>query len=201
METLEILKSNTSDDGSITADKLAEVAKAINSAIGKEFVEKKRYNEKLSEIDKLKEDKQKAEDDATSAGKWKTKYDALKEDFEVYKKDVTAKETKAARENAYKALLKEAGVSEKRIAAVLKVSDIDSLEMEDGKFKDADKLVAGIKEEWADFIATTETHGSKTATPPKNNGGSALTKADILNIKDTTERQKAIAENHELFGR
>ena len=72
--------------------------------------------------------------------------------------------------------------------------------MEDGKFKDSDKIVAGIKEEWADFITTTETHGTKTAKPPKNNGGGTLTKEDILKIEDTTERQKAIAENHELFG-
>lgn len=201
MDILEILKKHVDESGNISAAKFSDVVNAINSAVGKEFVEKKRYNDKLTEIDALKGEKQNAEDKATSAEKWKTKYDALKDDFEAYKKDITAKESKAARSNAYKELLKQAGVSEKRLDAVLKVSDIDSLEMgEDGKFKDSDKILEGIKNEWADFITTTETKGAETSTPPSNNGGGKMTKADIMKIKDTSERQKAIAENHELFG-
>lgn len=201
MDILEILKKHVDEGGNISATKFTDVANAINNAVGKEFVEKKRYNDKLTEIDALKGEKQNAEDKATSAEKWKTKYDALKEDFEAFKKDITAKETKATRTNAYKELLKQAGVSEKRLDAILKVSDIDSLEMgDDGKFKDADKILENIKTEWADFITTTETHGASTATPPSNNGGGKMTKAEIMKIKDTSERQKAIAENHELFG-
>lgn len=200
MDILDVLKSNSNEDGNISADKFADVVKAINTAVGKEFVDKKRYNEKLTEIDNLKGEKQNAEDKVTSAEKWKTKYDALKEDFETYKNDIAAKETKAIREDAYTELLKKAGISEKRLKSVLRVSDIDNLEMVDGKFKDEDAIVKGIKEEWADFITTTETHGASTSTPPANNGGGTLTKDEILAIKDTSERQKAIAENHELFG-
>lgn len=201
MDILEILKKHVDESGNISAARFSDVVNAINSAVGKEFVEKKRYNDKLTEIDALKGEKQNAEDKATSAEKWKTKYDALKDDFEAYKKDITAKESKAARSNAYKELLKQAGISEKRLDAVLRVSDIDSLEMgEDGKFKDSDKILEGIKNEWADFITTTETKGAETSTPPTNNGGGKMTKAEIMKIKDTSERQKAIAENHELFG-
>jgi hypothetical protein len=200
MDILSILKSNVDESGNISSEKFSEVATAINNAVGKEFVDKKRYNEKLTEIDALKGEKQTAEDKATGAEKWKTKYDALKDDFEAYKKDVSAKESKAIRESAYKKLLKEAGVSEKRIDAVLKVSDVDSLEMkEDGSFKDSDKILDSIKEEWADFITTTETRGVKTATPPKSTNVK-MTKEEIMKIEDDGERQKAIAENHELFG-
>jgi hypothetical protein len=200
MDILSILKSNVDESGNISSEKFSEVANAINNAVGKEFVDKKRYNEKLTEIDTLKGEKQNAEDKATGAEKWKTKYDALKDDFEAYKKDVSAKESKATRESAYKKLLKEAGVSEKRIDAVLKVSDVDSLEMEDdGSFKDSDKILDSIKEEWSDFITTTETRGAKTATPPKSTNVK-MTKEEIMKIEDDGERQKAIAENHDLFG-
>ena len=200
MDITKILKSHVDESGNISAEKLAEVAKDINTAVGNEFVAKKRYDEKLAEIDGLKEEKQNAEDKVTSAEKWKTKYDALKQDFDDYKNDISAKETKASREKAYTELLKSAGVSEKRIATILKVTDVNSLEMgDDGKFKDADKLTENIKNEWADFITTTETQGAQTPTPPTNNGGK-MTKADIMKIKDTSERQKAIAQNHELFG-
>lgn len=200
MDILSVLKSNVDESGNISASKFDDVVKAINSAVGKEFVEKKRYNDKLTEIDALKAEKNDAEDKVTNAEKWKTKYDALKEEFTSYKNDVSAKETKATRSNAYKELLKQAGVSEKRLDSVLKVSDIDSLEMgEDGKFKDADKLIENIKTEWADFITTTETRGAKTATPPKTTSVK-MTKEEIMKIEDDGERQKAIAENHELFG-
>jgi hypothetical protein len=200
MDILSILKSNVDESGNISSEKFSEVANAINNAVGKEFVDKKRYNEKLTEIDALKGEKQNAEDKATGAEKWKTKYDALKDDFEAYKKDVSAKESKATKENAYKKLLKAAGVSEKRIDAVLKVSDVDSLEMkDDGSFKDSDKILDSIKEEWSDFITTTETRGAKTATPPKSTNVK-MTKEEIMKIEDDGERQKAIAENHELFG-
>lgn len=200
MDVLEILKSFVNEDGNISSDKLANVAKSINGVVGKEFVEKKRYNEKITEIDNLKGEKQNAEDKATSAEKWKTKYDALKDEFDTFKNDVSAKEAKANRQNAYKELLKKAGVSEKRINSVLRVADIDNLEMENGKFKDAEKLVDGIKEEWADFIESTHTEGADVSNPPKKTGGTSMTKDEIMNIKDAGDRQAAIAENHQLFG-
>ena len=201
MDIQSILRSNVDESGNISAAKFADVEKAINNAVGKEFVEKKRYNDKLTEIDALKAEKHDAEDKATSAEKWKTKYDAMKDEFEAYKKDISAKESKATKDNAYKELLKQAGISEKRLDSVLRVTDVSSLEMgEDGKFKDSDKILENIKNEWADFITTTETHGASTSTPPANTGGGKMSKADIMKIKDTSERQKAIAENHELFG-
>ena len=83
----------------------------------------------------------------------------------------------------------------------MKVSDVDAIEFDDdGKIKGADDLTKSIKSEWADFITTTETKGAETPTPPSNNGGGKMSKADIMKIKDTSERQKAIIENHELFG-
>lgn len=132
---------------------------------------------------------------------YKVKYDALKEEFETYKADNEKKAAKAIKEDAYKALLKDVGVIEKYIPKVLKVSEIDDIELDDdGKIKDADKLKESIKKEWDDFIPKfMGTQGAKTSTPPANVGGKK-TKDEILAIKDTAERQKAIAENIELFG-
>ena len=62
---------------------------------------------------------------------WKDKHDALKKEFEGMKNEQAKKETHAAKEKAYRALLKETGVSEKRIDAVLKVSDVDGVELDD----------------------------------------------------------------------
>ena len=198
-----IIKKYTSEDGSIPSDAVAKLAQAVSSSVGREFVEKERYSKKLEEIEALKTEKQTAEDSATTAEKWKTKYQALKDDFEAYKGEQTKKETRNAKEKAYRELLRQAGVSEKRLDAVLRVSDVDSVEIDEkGAIKGADKITESIKSEWADFIQTTTIQGAQTAAPPVNSGGSAMTKADIYKKDDhgryvmsAAERQKALMEN------
>lgn len=146
----------------------------------------------------LEENKQ----DPTPAVKDTQEYKDLKKEFEDYKVEQAKKDTRTAKETAYRALLKEAGVSEKRIEAVLRVSDVDGVEL-DGKggIKGADKLSEAIKTEWADFIPTTHTEGAQTATPPVNNGSKpTMTKEQIMDIKDIDERYKAMAEHSDLFG-
>lgn len=134
-------------------------------------------------------------------------YKALKADFDKYKAEVTEKETKAAKEAAYRAILKDANLSEKGIEKAVKYADWDKIELEaDGKIKGASDHIKAVKEEWAEYVTTTTTTGAKTSTPPANIGGAKLTKAQIY-AKDehgryklsASERQKALAENPELL--
>ena len=158
--------------------------------------------EALPEVQKQLE-KAQADLEAGKKDSWKVKYEAIKEEFEGYKTEQTKKESRAAKEKAYRALLQEAGVSEKRLDSVLKVSDVDSVELDDkGSIKGADKLTESIKSEWADFITTTETRGANTSNPPVNNSHGTMTKADIYKKDDhgryvlsASERQKALMEN------
>ena len=46
---------------------------------------------------------------------------------------------------------------------------------------------------------TISEKGAKVDNPPKT-GKATKTKEEIMAIKDTAERQAAIAENHEAFG-
>ncbi|NCE63729.1 hypothetical protein D1159_03830 [Pseudoflavonifractor sp. 524-17] len=145
----------------------------------------------------LEENKQ----DPPPAVKDTQEYKDLKKEFEDFKAEQAKKDTRTAKETAYRAILKEAGVSEKRIEAVLRVSDVDGVELDDkGQIKGADKLSESIKTEWADFIPTTHTEGAPTATPPANTGGHTMTKEQIMDIKDIDERYKAMAEHSDLFG-
>lgn len=114
------------------------------------------------ELDELK---------AAGDGGYKQKYEDEKKAFEDFKAAQTAKETRQAKETAYREFLKTVGVSEKRIPAIMKVTDLDSIEMDGDKFKDADKLTETVKAEWADFIETADTNGANTNNPPQNNPG------------------------------
>ena len=135
---------------------------------------------------------------------YKAKYEAEKAAHDALKADIAAKETKKAKTDAYRELLKGANIDEKRIATILRAeaATIDKIELDaDGKIKNAEQYTESIKSDWADFIVTQSAKGTNTATPPAN-GGTATTKTkeDILKIKDAGERQKAIAENPTLFG-
>jgi hypothetical protein len=187
-------------------DAVNEIIEGHTTSIEALREERDSYKAEAQKADDLAKQLEKAQKDLKEAqsedseNKYKAKYEMLKEEFKEYKKDVEAKATKESKAKAYKELLKEAGISDKRIEAVLKVSDVDSIEFDDeGNIKDKDELLKGIKEEWSDFIQTADVQGAKTDNPPANTGGKTLTKDDIMKVKDTTERQKLIKENIDLF--
>ncbi len=129
----------------------------------------------------------------------KAVYDKLKGEFDTYKQGVEEKETTSKKREAARELLKAAGISEKRLDSVLRVYNVDGMELdENGKAKDADKRTEDIKKEWADFIVSSRVRGADTANHPNNTGG-GMSKAEIVKIKDPTERRAAIAANMELF--
>lgn len=154
-----------------------------------------------ADADKLAE-VQRQLDEVKGGDDWKQKYTDLKKTFDDYKTEVKRQETTGKIRSAYAELLKAAHVDDKRIDAILKVTDLDGMKIDaDGHLEDADKLAADIKNEWSAFITSTKTTGVGAETPPKGAGAATgKTKEEILAIKDTVARQRAIAENRELFG-
>ena len=186
----------------IEEEKIEQILDAHSETVDALKADRDAYKEdaaKLAAVQKeLDELKAKGDDG------YKAKYEAEKAAHDKLKNEITAKETKKAKTDAYRELLKASGIDEKRIEVVLRASapTIDGIELDaDGKIKEADKYSADIKTEWGDFVVTQSTKGTNTTTPPANNGGtSTMTRADIMAIKDRSERQKAIAENPTLFG-
>ncbi len=189
----------------IEEEKIDQIIEAHSETVDSLKADRDSYKE---DAEKLK-DVQKELDDLKAKGDdgWKEKHDALKAEFDQYKNDVQAKETKAAKEAAYRAVLKDANLSEKGIEKAVKYAEWDKIELgEDGKLKGANDHIKAVRDEWAEYVTTTTTTGAKTSTPPVNNGGSKLTKAEIYARDEhgryklsTAERQKALAENPELM--
>ena len=136
---------------------------------------------------------QKELDDLKAAGDggYKEKYEKEKKAFDDFKKAQTEKETRAAKETAYTAFLKTLGISEKRIPSIIKVTDLNSVELEGDKVKDADnKLSESLKAEWADFIEVSSTSGANTDTPPANNTGDSKDLGSLSMEEYIKERTK-----------
>ena len=124
---------------------------------------------------------------------YKAKYDAEKKAFEDYKANIAAEKAEADKRAKYRELIVKAGVDSKRVDSVLKVSDLSEIKVKDGAIEGADDLVKSIKEDWADFIPTTQKVGANAPNPPKNDGG-AKKLEDITKMQDPVARQEALAK-------
>lgn len=156
----------------IEADKIDEIISAHSESLNAIKAERDQYKENAKNLEKVQKELDEIKEEKGTYAPYKDKYDKEHEAFENYKQDVTAKETKARKSNAYKELLKEAGVSEKHRNAVLRASDIDSLEFDDeGKVKNSKETIDSIKKDWSDFIVQSSTEGASTSTPPEGKDG------------------------------
>lgn len=153
----------------IEADKVDEIITAHAEVVDALKADRDKFKadaEKLEGVQKEVDDLK-----AKNGDDWKGKYEQVKKDFDEFKTATTNKEVRQKKAEAYRQLLKEAGVSEKRLESVLKVSDIDGIELDDaGKIKDAKTRTENIKTEWADFIQTEQKKGADTNTPPTGQG-------------------------------
>lgn len=180
----------TEEQVSAIIEEHSNTVQGLKDEIKKYKADAEKLPEVQKELDKLKEG---------DGNNWEKKYNDEHNAFEDYKKEVAGREAIAKVRSAYRKLLVENGVGEKHIDAVLRVTDFSNVKIDkEGKLENADKLAESIKSEWAGFITTTGTKGARVSNPP---GGSktTMTKDEIMKIKDTSERQKAIAENIDLF--
>lgn len=139
-----------------------------------------KYKAEAERLGSVEKDLVKAQAKLEEAEKTAEKLKALQSEYDEYKADVDAKAAQSAKEKAYRELLKQAGVSDKRFDAIIKVSDMSKVELDkDGKVKDAKAVVDSIKSEWADFVVTEGKQGAKTPTPPAATPTKAFTREDI----------------------
>lgn len=185
------LKSTGLTDEQITA--VMEEHTSVTDALKNQRDSYKAEAEKAADLQKQLEGLQSGED-------FKKKYEEEHKAFEDFKKK-TADDAEAAKvRSAYRKLLADEGIGEKRLDSILKVTDLSKVKLDkDGNLQDVDELKKSINEEWSEFKTTVTTKGATVEKPPQT-GKATKTKEEIFAIKDTAERQKAIAENHELFG-
>ena len=153
---------------------------------------------------------QKELDDLKAAGDggYKDKYEKEHKAFEDYKADVTAKESKAAKEKAVRAYFESKNITGSNLDLAMRGcgEEMAALVMDGDKIKDTTSLDALIDGAYKSLVYTEHTQGANPATPPTNSGGAKLTRADIYKKDDkgryvmsTADRQKALAANPELL--
>lgn len=114
------------------------------------------------ELDELKE---------AGDGGYKKKYEDEHKAFETYKNQIAEEKDNETKKSLYRKLLEDLKMDSKRIESVLKVTDLKSLTVKDGKLEGHDDLVEAAKTEWADFIPAVKTDGVNVEEPPEGGGG------------------------------
>lgn len=186
----------------IEEEKIDQIIEAHSETVDSLKADRDNYKKDADQLKSVREelDELKAKGDYG----WKEKHDKLKDEFDKYKGDIEAKETKANKEKAVRSFYESKGITGKNLEIAMRGSraEIDGIELDGDKIKDNSALEALVKGDFSGLVATTTTKGANTANPPANNGGDKLTKADIYKkdergryIMSASERQKALAEN------
>ena len=144
---------------------------------------------------------QKKLDDLKAAGDggYKEKYEKEHSAFEAFKTDITAKESKAAKEKAVRAYFESKNITGANLDLAMRGcgEEMSALELDGEKIKDTkslDALVDGTYKSLVSKPAVRLDMGARL-----NEGGKPMTKDEIMKITDRTERRAAIAANMDLF--
>lgn len=188
-----------------------DAMKQFNAELGKKFVAKADFNAKVEEVKILKGEKKTLEDEVAKLNENANGNEDVKKELEALKAkiDADAKQAEADRISREKAesderLFNEA-VGEKKFSHDAIKSHYfnlfrQDLAKEENKGKSAvDILHALTKDDKNAFEGVTAV--KLAGGTPQGNGTKYTSKADIMAIKDRTERRNAIAQNLELFGK
>lgn len=182
-----------SEHMSAAVDAIIDGNVASIEALREDVARYKAEAEKLEAVQKeLSELKAKGGDD------YKTRAEKAEKELKDYKAEIAAKETKAAKEKAARAYFEAKNITGSNLAIALRGAkdEIAGIELdENGGIKDTKTLDALVGGEFAGLVVKSSTRGANIATPPdKSTSPGAKTKAEILAIKDTSQRQAAWAE-------
>ena len=144
---------------------------------------------------------QKQLDDLKAAGDggYKEKYEKEHSAFEAFKTDITAKESKAAKEKAVRAYFESKNITGANLDLAMRGcgEEMSAFELDGEKIKDTkslDALVDGTYKSLVSKPAVRLDMGARL-----NEGGKPMTKDEIMKITDRAERRAAIAANMDLF--
>lgn len=161
--TVKLLKGMGIDD-----EKIEAIIAAHTETTDGLKADRDKFKKQAEQVPDLQKQLEEAEAASGSGDEWQQKYEDEHQAFEDYKVQVATEKAEADKAQAYRGMLMAAGIDPKRIDAIMRVTDLSQVEMEDGKLKDTEKLQESAKQEWADFVVKSNTQGSNPATPPEH---------------------------------
>ena len=152
---------------------------------------------KLAEVTKERDELKAQGDDG-----YKEKYDKEHSDFEKFKAEIAAKETRESKGKAFLSILNLANIKGANADFVMdsKTAEkmINELEIKDGKVVNQEDVVKAVTEKWGNYAERKEVINAPVPNPPTNTGGTSITKEDFAKMS-YKDRLKIYNENSELY--
>lgn len=113
-------------------------------------------------------------------------------------KEYADKEQLSVKTSLVKELIKKAGIDEKRVDTILRVTDLDKLTVKDGAVVDSETFVENIKSEYPEFIAKVGNEPHIPNTPPEGSNAGIITK-EKFNAMSYNERLNLYNSDKEAY--
>lgn len=120
-------------------------------------------------------------------------------EYDAYKKQIETEKANAGKKALVRQAIEKAGANSAAIDLLLGTVDLNTVEVENDALKNADAVLKPLRDTHAGLFGTINNRGTDKLNPPNGGGSSTMTRDEIMKIKDAGERQKAIAENIEVF--
>ncbi len=127
-------------------------------------------------------------------------FEQLKREYEDYRAAVESREALSARRAAFCRLLKQERVPERYWELILRMTDLNALEMDGNRLADEAGERARLREMWPEFVGRDCVRGLPVDEPPAMARPRRMTVEEIMAIQDDARREREIAANHEMFG-
>lgn len=163
--TRKMLKAMNIED-----EKIDQIIEAHTEVTDTLKTERDRYKADAETVQSLTEELENLRKSHDGANEYANKYKELEKQFKDYKAEIENKEAFSKKADAYRKMLKDAGISEKRIDSVLRLAKadgiIDKIEFDGENVKDSESITNAIKSNYEDYIETPAKNGANVANPP-----------------------------------
>lgn len=153
----------------IEDEKIDQIIEAHSETVTALKEERDRFKDDAEKLPEVQEELDKLKSQPGDG--FKERYEAEHEEFKAYKEQVEQQRAHDSKARMYRSLLQEVGVDPKRIDAVMRVADIDSLSVKDDQIEGRDEVAESVKKEWSDFIVQSEKRPADVTNPPANDPG------------------------------
>ena len=134
---------------------------------------------KLAGVQKELDDLKAADD-----GGYKSKYEKEHSDFEAFKSNITAKETKAAKEKAVRAFFESKNIPGANLDLAMRGcgEEMAALELDGDKIKDTKGLDALLSGAYKGLVSTMQQQGANPANPPAGTPAKRYTTEELRSM-------------------
>ena len=121
---------------------------------------------------------------AAGDGGYKSKYEKEHSDFEAFKSNITAKETKAAKEKAVRAFFESKNITGANLDLAMRGcgEEMAALELDGDKIKDTKGLDALLSGAYKGLVSTMQQQGANPANPPAGTPAKRYTTEELRSM-------------------